>query len=221
MVENVCGLKDGLIEANDTGALWYLSGQAHHIGPFMNVYNEKTLAFLAGKGAKNFCLPPELPAAALGTLADAAAGLGVTVEVQVFGRVPLALSARCYHARVHGRTKDSCQFVCEVDPVGLDIKTLEGNALLAINGVLTLDHAYLNLVNELSQLRDMGVTRFRLSPHSCDMVSVANVYRQLLDRHISTGEANAMLEEMRLAPLFANGFFHGKPGFAWHQGAAA
>jgi collagenase-like PrtC family protease len=49
-----------------------------------------------------------MPATAIRAMCAQTTGLGVTVEVQIFGRLPLALSARCYHARAHGRTKDSC-----------------------------------------------------------------------------------------------------------------
>ena len=118
-VESTCAATDYLVEANDGSALLALQGRPHHIGPFVNVYNERTLSFLAGKGARNFCLPPEMPATAIRPLCAAAKSLDVSVEVQVFGRIPLALSARCYHARAHGRIKDSCQFVCENDPDGL------------------------------------------------------------------------------------------------------
>jgi collagenase-like PrtC family protease len=70
----------------------------------MNVYNEETLRFLAAKGARNICVPIELPFAAIGILCAAARAENVTIEVQVFGRQSLALSARCYHrprARSH------------------------------------------------------------------------------------------------------------------------
>jgi collagenase-like PrtC family protease len=128
LIERICAGGEFLVEANDGSALPYLQGRPHHIGPFMNVYNERTAAFLAGKGARNFCLPPELPAAAVAALCDATRNLDVTIEVQVFGRMPLALSARCYHARAHGRTKDSCQYVCEDDPDGMVLKTWPSTA---------------------------------------------------------------------------------------------
>jgi collagenase-like PrtC family protease len=80
----------------------------------MNVYNEETVAVLVRRGARNVCLPAEMPAPAIRELCDRTRHLDATIEVQVFGRVSLALSARCYHARAHGRSKDSCQFVCEM-----------------------------------------------------------------------------------------------------------
>jgi collagenase-like PrtC family protease len=219
LVEQICAANEFLVEANDASALFQLRGRAHHVGPFVNVYNEKTLALLAGKGARNFCLPPEMPATVIRALCAGTRDLGVTIEVQVFGRLSLALSARCYHARAHGRTKDSCQFVCENDPDGLALKTLDGRAFLAVNGIQTLSHGYLNLIGELPDLREMGVSRFRLSPHSCDMVEVASIFRSLLDRVITVHEAASWLDEIMPTAPFCNGFYYGKPGYSWNSPA--
>src|SRR5690606_18938147 len=117
-----------------------LQGRPHVIGPYINVYNETTLAYLAQRGASAICLPPELPLGSIGAIA--AANDEIAVEVFAWGRSPLAISARCYHARVHGLTKDGCQFVCGEDPDGLDVDTLDGQAFLSINGVQTLSRSY-------------------------------------------------------------------------------
>lgn len=216
LVENISAGE--LVEANDASAFPYLRGRPHRIGPFVNVYNERTLGVLARGGARNICLPVELPAAAIRTLAAEARALDVTLEVQVFGRLPLALSARCYHARAHGRSKDSCQFVCENDPDGLVLRTLDDRPFLAVNGIQTMSFEYLNLSGDLGALQDMGIRRFRLSPHSCDMVRVANVFRAALDRRIDLQEAQAQLEALTIEAPFSNGFFHGKPGMQWQPG---
>lgn len=209
-----------LVEANDASAFAALRGRPHHVGPFVNVYNERTLAVLACHRARNVCLPVEMPANAIRALSAEARKLDVTVEVQIFGRLPLALSARCYHARAHGRTKDSCQFVCEQDPDGMTLRTLEDKPFLTVNGIQTMSHDYLNLAGELPALQAMGVSRFRLSPHTCDMVAVAEIFRATLDRLIDAEEANTRLDALQLGAPFSNGFFHGKPGYHW-QGAAA
>lgn len=213
MVDSVCAPSDMLVEANDASALRHLHGRPHHIGPFLNVYNEQTLAFLASCGAQNACLPSEMPATAIQALCEGSRDAGVTIEVQVFGRMSLALSARCYHARAHGRTKDSCLFVCENDPDGLALRTLNDRPFLAVNGIQTLSYDYLNLINEIPDLRAMGVSRFRLSPHSCDMPAVASIFRDVLDRRVSTADGAASLEGMKLPAPFSNGFYYGKPGY--------
>jgi collagenase-like PrtC family protease len=214
LVEAVCAVDEELVEANDVSALSHLAGRPHHIGPYMNVYNEDTLKFLAGKGAVHVSLPAELPATALKALGAAAPALGVSLDVQVFGRVPLALSARCYHARLHGRSKDSCQYACEADADGLALETLEGTPFLAVNGIQTLSHSCLNLAGELADLKDIGITGFRLSPHSCDMVAVARLFRSVADNKLGRDEAEARLAALDPPGPFANGFFHGRPGCA-------
>jgi collagenase-like PrtC family protease len=220
LVEDVCAEETAPVEANDGSALLRLRGRPHYVGPFINVYNERTLAVLAGNGARNVCLPPEMPASAIRALAGEAAKLGVMTEVQVFGRVGLALSARCYHARAHGRSKDSCQFICNVDPDGMALRTLEDKPFLTVNGVQTLSHDYLNLIGELADMQDMGVTRFRLSPHSCDMVAVAAVFRGVLDRRIDADEAGTRLDTLKIEAPFSNGFYYGEPGYRWEQATA-
>jgi collagenase-like PrtC family protease len=220
VVASVCASQDELVEANDASALRSLRGRTHHIGPLMNVYNEGTVAFLARQGALNFCLPPEMPAPAIRALCERVSGLDVTLEVQVFGRIPLALSARCYHARAHGRTRDSCQFVCENDPDGLELRTLDRTPFLAINGIQTLSYEYLNLIGSLDELRAMGVSRFRLSPHSCDMAKVASIFRSVLDRQVSVAEAAEQLQALKLDAPFSNGFYYGKPGHMWLPNSA-
>ncbi len=210
-----------LIEANDGSALYHLRGREHWVGPLVNVYNEETLRVLAARGARNICLPVELPFASTQVLCAAAAAAGVTIEVQVFGRQGLAISARCYHARAHGRTKDTCRFVCENDPDGLVLSTVEGKPFLVANGIQTLSYEYLNLVQELPALQKAGVARFRLSPHTCDMVKVATIYRSVLDGTVPPAEALAKLGELPLQAPFSNGFHHHQPGHRWLTNGAA
>ena len=217
LIAQIASADDFLVEANDGAALLSLQGRPHHIGPLMNIYNERTVAFLAGKGATNFCLPAELPASAIATLCANVRGIDVTVEAQVFGRASLALSARCYHARAHGRTKDSCRFCCENDPDGLELDTLDGRPFLVVNGVQTLSYEYVNLIHELPALRDMGVSRFRLSPHSLDMILVAEAFRGVADGRLDTEEAAARLDAIKPKAPYANGFYHGVPGYSWYR----
>nr|WP_170130533.1 U32 family peptidase [Afifella marina] len=205
--------EEHVIEVNDLTMLRYLEpGRKIAVGPLVNVYNEGTLSWLAGRGAKHVCLPPELPIASVESLAKAGSALDLDTEVWAFGRVPLAISGRCYHARIHKVSKDSCQFVCGLDADGLPVKTLDGGDFLAINGVQTLSFAYGSALGELDILMQAGVNSFRLSPHDCDMVAVAELYRQRLDRKISGDEAQAKLAELLPEAEFANGFLFGDYG---------
>ncbi len=208
---------DFLVEANDISAAALLKGRPHAIGPFVNIYNEGTLAYMARNGAKRVTLPVELTASSIAALAASAPA---ELEVVVFGRLPLALSARCYHARRHNLSRDNCQFVCEKDPDGLDVDTLDGEPFLAINGVQTLSYAYCNMVGDLSALRDLGIGRFRLSPHSGDMVCVAETFRAVLDNRMAPDEANAAIAGETGGRPLANGYFHGKAGATFEDIAA-
>lgn len=215
IVSQISAVDECLIEANDASALWELSGRAHCIGPYMNVYNERTMAHLARSGATHFTLPPELPGIVIQKLAVGASALGVDLEVQVFGRLPLALSARCYHARAWGVPKDKCQFVCEESPDGMVLETMDGDPFLAVNGIQTLSYKCVNLMAEMVEMQEYGVSAFRLSPHQCDMVGITKLYRSVIDGAISAKEATTQLPGSGLTIPLCNGFYHQADGHLW------
>lgn len=215
-IDELCG--DGrLVEINDMTALPARSGRPFVTGPFLNVYNEVAAAFLAGHGARTICPPVELSLAAIGGMAHARPQ--VEFEPFAFGRLPLAISGRCYHARLHGLHKDSCQFTCEKDADGLAVDTLDGQAFLAINGVQTLSNQVHAFCPEPGALAAQAVRRLRLSPHTCDMVEVAGIYRALLDGRLEPQEARHGLSRLDLPGTMVDGYAHARPG--WHSVAAA
>lgn len=209
--------KDLFVEANDIAAVSLLSGRRHAIGPYVNVYNEDTLAFLARHGATRVSLPGELPARSIAALAGAG---GPELEVQVFGRLPLAISGRCFHARSRGLNKDGCLYVCAEDPDGMEVETLDGDPFLAVNGTQTLSYTWCNLAGELAELRQMGVHRFRLSPQDTDMVAVARIFRDLLDGRCQPGETRESLAGLAGGTPFSNGFYYGVEGIAFRDPAS-
>ncbi len=204
------------VEVNDLTALAHLpDGMAFSVGPLVNVYNESTLRWLAGRGATRICLPPELPLESIATLAVAAREAGADVEVWGFGRVPLAISGRCYHARLHARPKDNCQFACEDDPDGLPVLTRDGQPFLAMNGVQTLSDSHACMALQAGALAQAGVTSLRLSPQTGDFGRVCTLFRGLLDGRLAGADVVAALhadnEEMRLS----DGFVRGARGADW------
>lgn len=215
MTAGLCALDDFEVEANDASALYHLRGRPHRIGQYVNVYNEQTLAHLAANGATHVTLPSELPGAALRVLGKMARESGVGLEVQVYGRVGLALSARCYHARAHDRVKDNCLFVCENDPDGLTLETLDKRNFLCVNGVQTLSHSYLNLMQEMQEMADMGISHFRLSPHTGDMIGTIGAFHDVLSGRKDAAEALTLLAESDNDRSYANGFYHGREGYGW------
>lgn len=207
------------IEVNDLTALAYLpEGSAFSVGPLVNVYNETTVAWLASRGAKRICLPPELPLESVKILAQAGADLGIAIEVWGHGRVPLAISGRCYHARLHGRTKDNCQFACEDDPDGLDVRTLDDEPFLAMNGVQTLSDTYACAVHHIDALRDAGVAALRLSPQSTGFVALCGLYRQRLDGELTNAAFVDAIAKSDRTMRLSDGFLLGNAGVAWSGG---
>lgn len=199
-----------MVEANDLSILRSLSTTRHAIGPFINVYNEHTAQFLASRGATRICLPPELPKQSI--VAIAGATTSAAIEVWAFGRSPLAISARCYHARLNGRTKDSCQFACDQDADGLEVATVDDQKFLAVNGVQTLSHTYCCLLEEACDLAELGVAALRLSPHTFDMVAISALFRDVLDGRIDTDSAISRVKELCPGADLSNGFLHGNIG---------
>ena len=214
---SVAGSDGYLVEANDIAALSILDGRPHVIGPYVNVYNEDTLTHLAVGGAVRVCLPPELPESAMGPLGEAAEKTDMELEVFAFGRMPLAVSARCYHARSHKLSKDNCQFVCDRDRDGLALRTLSDEDFLTINGIQTMSHSAQNLLPDLGRLGDLGITHFRLSPHSCDMVQVASLFRKVLEGDMDADEATGVLAQESFGAPFCNGYLHGLAGKDWQK----
>lgn len=205
---------DLLLEANDMGAVALLAGRPHVIGPLVNVYSEAALDWMARQGAVRVALPYELTKEAVAAIAGAGRERGLDIEVQVFGRMPLAISARCYHARAHNLHKDNCQFVCNLDPDGMPVGTMDGERFLAVNGLQTMSHAYNLLVPEIPEMLAMGVNVLRLSPHSCDMVRVATLYREVLEGRAEAVEAWREIAAMVGEDNVSNGFYQGREGAA-------
>lgn len=201
------------IEINNAAGLFARGKRPHRIGPFMNAYNEATIAWMARQGATHVCLPSEMPASAIAVAAGAARKLGLGVEVQVFGRASLAVSARCYHARAHGRTKDNCQFICEADLDGMPLRTRDDKPILRVNGIQTLSESYIDLLPESARLVADGVSHLRLMPQTVDMVAVAKVFRDALDARVPLAEAEARLATLCGEVGLSNGFYHGEAGY--------
>jgi len=201
------------VEIADLGALKHLpEGAPFQVGPTVNVYNEGTLEWLAKKGATRICLPPELPLASVAVLARAGREAGVAIEVWGHGRAPLAISGRCYHARLHDRIKDACLFVCGEDPDGREVQTLDGTTFLTINGVQTLGHAHTTVANQIAALREAGVTALRLSPQIGNFPEIVDIYARATCAELPPAAALAELHRQMPGAVFADGFLAGTTG---------
>lgn len=204
------------VEVNDLTALQALpKGQPFWVGPLINVYNGGTLRWLVSRGAMRVCLPPELPLESIAVLARLGRELGVAVEVWGHGRLPLAISGRCYHARLHDHAKDSCQFVCGLDPDGRDVETLDGQKFLAVNGVQTLSQSTASMAYQIEALREAGVTSLRLSPQSGDFAAICAAYAGRIAGRVTAAELAATLAPMVPGGRLSDGFVRGPAGAHW------
>lgn len=204
------------VEVNDITALAHLpEGHPFWVGPLVNVYNEGTLAYLARRGMRRLCLPPELPLGSIAALARAGAEAGVAVEVWGHGRLPLAISGRCYHARLNDRAKDNCQFICEADPDGREVDTLDGQQFLAVNGVQTLSAATACAAYHVEALAGAGVAALRLSPQSAGFVALCEAWAARLEGRLSAADLVAQLLPQAPGGRFADGYFTGPSGADW------
>ena len=199
------------VEANDMGAVRLLEGKAAFVaGSHLNVYNPQTLAFLASLGAQRWVAPVEMPGSMLSEMLRLSPQ-GMETEVHAYGRLPLALSARCFTARRFNLQKDDCQFRCIEHPEGLPLRTRDGQSFLVLNGVQTLSARYCNLVGELPDLERLGVGIARISPPPAHVAEIAELFRRALHDPGGTAVVAARLEA--LAPEgTCNGYWNDVAG---------
>jgi collagenase-like PrtC family protease len=199
------------VEANDMAAVNMLEGAASFVvGPHINVYNSRALALMARAGAKRWVMPMELDRDTLAVL-QAQRPAGMETEVFVFGRLPLAFSARCFTARAHNLSKDECGFRCADYPDGMPLRTREGKSFLSLNGIQVQSGETYNLVNEIGELRALGVDILRLSPQAQGMFEIVDAFRSVTDGHQDSSVAAAMLEPYQ-ASGSCDGYWYGAPG---------
>lgn len=200
-----------LIEANDLSAvqvckeleLPFVAGAA------INIYNAATLQKLAEQGMQRWCFPVELSRS---TLADQQAFIQqnnpkIETEVFAFGHLPLAWSARCFTARHHNLPKDRCQFVCLDYPAGLPLKTQEDQQLFTLNGIQTLSGACHNLIQQVPDLQQLGVSHLRLSPIYQGLKEVVDKFNLARQGQLPSSDPLKLVEVDS-----CNGYWFGEPG---------
>ena len=204
-LRRLCEHDDFLLEAGEVGALRHLKGRHFVAGPHINAYHGDTLAWLAAQGAMRFVAPVEMDGATLRRLLQDRPP-GMQAEVMVWGRLPLAFSARCFTARHFRLKKDACEFRCIDYPDGLQMQTREGQPFLAINGIQTQSAACLDLLDQATAMANMGVDVLRVSPQSQNTLQAVAA----LDR---------LRQGLPAAPVSppdgidrCNGYWHGKAG---------
>ncbi len=199
-----------MVEANDMGAVRLLSGKKFVVGPHINTYNPRTLDLLAELGAKRWVMPVEMSRPMLSDIL-AKKPQGMETEVFVYGRLPLAFSARCFTARHYNLPKDDCQFRCLDHPYGLTLKTRDGKPFLALNGIQTQSSSIYNLEAELEGMEQVGVDVIRVSPQPFHTGKILSLFRQRLNGSLTSTDASQQLE--RLMPDEpCDGYWHARAG---------
>jgi len=168
------------VEANEMGAVRLLAGKDFVAGPSLNVFNRHTLELLRSLGAVRWVMPHEMSQTMLQSMLSGAAP-ALETEVAVFGRMPLAYSARCFTARHYNLQKDACEFRCLDHADGLDLRTREGQPFLSLNGIQTQSAQVLDLLPELRAMAAMGVAVARISPQARGTLDVIDSFRAVLD----------------------------------------
>jgi len=196
----------GWVEANDLSAvqLCRQRGVPFVAGPSLNVYNHHALAMLMEDGLRRWVPGVEQGRRLVADLREAfMAGGGTMPELEViaWGRLPLALSARCFTARALDVPKDQCGFRCIDYPHGLPLGTREGRPFLRINGIQVLGEEITDLGPEMPDLRALGVDVLRLYPQPEGMAAVVE--------HFDLARLGAVAPP-RIG--LRNGYWHGEPG---------
>jgi len=205
------------MEVNDLGAVAVAESRELPFvcGPHLNIYNDASLHWFAKKGAIAWTPPMEASKNMIFSL-HRSRPKGVETEVFVFGKLPLAFSARCFTARHYDLNKDNCQFRCLEHPNGLLVKTREGQPFLTLNGIQTMSAQTMNLLSQMPELERTGIERIRISPQENGMDAILAAFVAARHTHSETDSLASVVDEAG----FCDGYWFGKPGIEWKQAEA-
>jgi O2-independent ubiquinone biosynthesis protein UbiV len=201
------------VEANDIAAVRLLGNASPFIaGASLNIYNTDSLRLIASLGARRWIVPFEMSHAQLKVLRPELPA-GIETELMVYGKLPLAHSARCFTARRFNLQKDSCEFRCIDFPDGLAVRTRELDSIFTLNGVQTQSARVCNLIHALPDMQALGVNVVRISPSRGHTLPVAQLFKRALERPAElpsvARELDALSDEAA-----CNGFWHGVAGMS-------
>ena len=199
------------VEANDLGAVNVASGRPFVAGPHLNIYNAQTLATFARYGMQRWVPPLEAGRELIAAL-HGSRPAGVDTEVFVYGKLPLAFSARCFTARHYGLNKDDCQFKCLDHPAGMTLKTREGQPFLAINGIQTMSAQTYNLLAQVPEMLAMGIDVIRLSPQPQQMAEIVAAFDGARRGQAVSPDTRGWADEG-----LVDGYWFGQPGINAQQ----
>jgi len=204
-----------LVEANDAAALAHLAGRRFVIGPHVNVYSGAALDELAALGAVRWVPPIEVPLEAMAAVNPPGRTPAVATEVFAFGRMPLAISARCFTARHYGLSRDECGFRCIEHPDGLTLRTQDDEPFLALNGLQTMSARLMCAVPEHEAILASNVRRLRFSPVSTGFDSVVRAFDRVFNGGADPDAEVKSLAGLGLPGGLADGYLRRRAGVHW------
>lgn len=199
------------LEANNAAALDALPEKEIIAGAYLNIYNSPSLRFLHGLNVRRIVFNPEISKRSILAILK---GTDMEAEMLVFGKVPLAFSWRCYSARASGYSRNDCQLVCFKTPQGMSLETIDGFPLFTINGTEILSTKDCCLINELDEIKKMGISLFRIIPQEKNTLEVLHIFDDRLKRRISSDMALKELRDLTGGD-FCNGWYHGQAGWQY------
>lgn len=185
-----------------------------HISTQMNTHNVAGIRAAASLGAARVTLARELSLEEIAELSREAAAAGVEIETFAHGALCVCYSGQCFMSSLIGgrsANRGLCAQACRLPYV---LHQKGGAKPLPAPGEHLLSPKDLCSVNLLGNLVRAGVCSLKIegrmkSPEYVN--AVVGVYRQVLDRVLETGAANAQVgateaEEQALAEAFSRGF---------------
>jgi len=217
-LRKIASQKNYLVEANDHSAVQIAQSEGNLFvaGCAMNIYNNRSLTLFSKLGMSRWCIPVELGKEDLKPMIAAAKTLDVELEYQIFGRMPLAYSARCFTARHHQLPKDNCQFKCADDEQGILVNTQEGDDFAQINGIQTQSSKVSNLLDRWQELESSGIDVLRIVPVSAE--DTLDVVKILISA-LSNAENEIDLSKLRSNYEYCNGYWLQLEGMKYKQQA--
>jgi collagenase-like PrtC family protease len=210
-LKKICDNDLYMVEANDMAAVQMMSGRKSFVsGPAVNIYNSRTLEVLASRGLKRWTLPVELSKETLAAMHQNRPA-GVATEVFVFGRLPLAYSARCFTARAHNLPKDDCQYRCLDYPDGLLLRSQEDESFLVLNGIQTQSASTQNLIEDITDFIQLEIDVLRISPQSKNTAQIIDIFHDFLHGNVTASEAANKLQQTIMSGE-CDGYWHGEAG---------
>lgn len=209
LTRKICSLPYA-IEANDMAVFNIVDAGEKEViaGPHITSYNVPSIEFLKSVGVGRVVFPVELSGESVRYCIKET---GISGEVFAHGKAPLAFSWRCYTSRSFGLKKSECRHDCIKDPEGMELKTMEGTALFAINGTSVLSAGTYSLVEFTDELEEAGVRALRISPQYKNTAAVVEIFRSRLTGKLGPEEAAARLRELSPTEL-CNGWYAGGAG---------